>query len=61
MRRTAAAIHLVRRVSFLYLDGQFTALADLRGTDGVALDGAVRLDIDLDELAPGEQIENANA
>ena len=57
----AALREIAQRVSFLYLDGQFTALADLRGTDGVALDGAVRLDIDLDELAPGEQIENANA
>lgn len=56
----AALREMAQRVSFLYLDGQFTALADLRGTDGVVLDGAARLDITLDELAPGERIENAN-
>lgn len=56
----AALRDIAQRVSFLYLDGQFTALADLRGTDGVALDGAARLDIVLDELAAGERIENAN-
>lgn len=56
----AALRDIAQRVSFLYLDGQFTALADLRGTDGLALGEAVRLDITLDELAPGERIENAN-
>ena len=56
----AALREIAQRVSFLYLDGQFTALADLRGTDGVALDGAARIDIALDELAPGERMENAD-
>ena len=49
-----------RRVAFLFLDGQFTANADLRDSD-VSLADAIRLDITLDELAPGERIENANA
>lgn len=57
----AALREIAGRLSFLFLDGQFTALADLRGTDGVALDGAARLDMVLDELAPGERIEDANA
>ena len=57
----AALREIAQRVSFLYLDGQFTALTDLRGADGLALGDAVRLDITLDELAPGERIQNAKA
>ena len=49
-----------RRISFLFLDGQFTANADLRESD-VSLAGAIRLDITLEELAPGERTENAKA
>jgi hypothetical protein len=56
----AALQELASRLSFLYLDGQFTALADVRGSEGVNLDGAARLDIVLDELAPGERMEDAN-
>jgi hypothetical protein len=55
----AALRDLSRQISFLFLDGQFTANADLRGTS-VSLDPATRLDITLDELAPGERMENAN-
>ena len=55
----AALRDLSRQISFLFLDGQFTANANLRQTD-VSLAGATRLDIVLDELAPGERIEDAN-
>jgi hypothetical protein len=55
----AALRALSRQVSYLFIDGQFTANADLRGSD-VSLAGATRLDIVLDELAPGERMENAN-
>ena len=55
----AALREIGARLSFLYLDGQFTALANVRGTDGVSLDGAARVDITLDELARGEPMENA--
>jgi hypothetical protein len=54
----AALRDLSRRISFLFLDGQFTANADVRDTD-ISLDGATRLDVTLDELAPGERMENA--
>jgi hypothetical protein len=54
----AALRDLSRRISFLFLDGQFTANADVRDTD-ISLDGAARLDVTLDELAPGERMENA--
>jgi hypothetical protein len=56
----AALSHLATRVRFLFLDGQFTALADERGNSALKLDGATRLDIVLDELAPGERIQDAS-
>ena len=59
LTQEAALRDLSRRISFLFLDGQFTANADLRGSD-VSLDGAARLDITLDELAPGERMQDAN-
>lgn len=56
-----AALRVIgQRMGFLYLDGQFTALADLRGNDAVHLDGAPRVDVVLDELAPGEPIQDAS-
>jgi hypothetical protein len=55
----AALRDVSRQTSFLFLDGQFTANADLRESD-VSLAGATRLDIVLDELAPGERMENAD-
>jgi hypothetical protein len=48
---------IARNLRFLWLDGQFTAVADARA--GVNLDGAARLDITLDELAPGERAVDA--
>ena len=56
----AALEHLARRLRFLFLDGQFTALVDERGNGALDLDGAERLDIALDELAPGERIQDAS-
>ena len=49
----AALRDLAEHLRFLWLDGQFTAVADARA--GVNLEGAARLDIVLDELAPGER------
>ena len=44
---------------FLWLDGQFTAVADARDDPHLDLDGAVRVDIELDELKPGERMYDA--
>jgi hypothetical protein len=56
----AALRDLSEHLRFLFLDGQFTALENLRGHDGINLDGATRLDIVLDELHPGEPIQDAS-
>jgi len=48
---------LAEKLHFLWLDGQFTAVADARA--GVDLEGATRLDIVLDELEPGERMYDA--
>lgn len=50
---------IAARVRFLWLDGQFTAVADARDDRDLNLDGAVQLDILLDELKPGERIVDA--
>jgi hypothetical protein len=55
----AALRHIADNIRFLYLDGQFTALADLREEGQVHLDGAPRIDVMLDELKTGEPIEDA--
>ncbi|VWX62505.1 conserved hypothetical protein [Burkholderiales bacterium 8X] len=52
---------MARGLSFLHLDGQFTALADLRGESGPDLSKAVRLDIELDELGASEPAVDPNA
>jgi hypothetical protein len=57
----AALRHIVDHVRFLYLDGQFTALADMRGNAGVHLDGAPRIDVMIDELQSREPIEDTTA
>jgi hypothetical protein len=44
---------------FLWLDGQFTAVADAREGGTLDLDGASQVQITLDELAPGERIFDA--
>lgn len=49
---------IVKQMSFLYLDGQFTALADVRQDASVHLDGAQQLDIVVDELQPHERMED---
>jgi hypothetical protein len=48
---------LAQKLHYLWLDGQFTAVADAR--DSVDLEGATRLDIVLDELEPGERMYDA--
>lgn len=50
---------IARHLRFLWLDGQFTAVADARDDPGLDLDGAVELDITLDELKPGERAYDA--
>lgn len=47
-------------ISFLYLDGQFTALPDARGPEGPDLAEALQLAITLDELGEGEPAININ-
>src|SRR5215211_3234992 len=41
----AALRHIADNIRFLFLDGQFTALKDLRGTDEVNLDGAAQVEV----------------
>lgn len=53
----AALADVAEKLRYLWLDGQFTAVADARA--GVDLTGASRLDIVLDELAPGERAYDA--
>jgi hypothetical protein len=53
----AALREIASRLHFLWLDGQFTALPDVR--QGLDLSGAAKLEIALDELGPGERIEDA--
>jgi hypothetical protein len=47
------------KMRFLWLDGQFTAVADAREGGELNLQGATRLDITLDELKPGERMYDA--
>lgn len=57
----AALQDLGQRIGFLHLDGQFTALADLREGTPPSLEDAARIEIELDELAPGEPAIKPNA
>jgi hypothetical protein len=50
---------IAQHLRFLWLDGQFTAVADARDNPDLNLDGATQLDIVLDELQPGERIYDA--
>jgi hypothetical protein len=50
---------LAQHLRFLWLDGQFTAVADARDDPGLDLDGATQLDFELDELPPGERAFDA--
>ena len=47
------------KMRFLWLDGQFTAVADARDGGDLNLEGATRLDIVLDDLKPGEPVVDA--
>lgn len=49
---------IARHLRFLWLDGQFTAVGDAREGD-LDLSEAVQLDIELDELGPGEPAVDA--
>jgi hypothetical protein len=51
--------HIGGQLRFLWLDGQFTAVADARDDADLNLDGATQLDILLDELKPGERAVDA--
>jgi len=53
----AAMRDAAARMGFLYLDGQFTAVAPIGAT--THLDGAETVDLVLDELQPGERMEDA--
>jgi uncharacterized protein YegP (UPF0339 family) len=54
------ALHAIARdIRFLWLDGQFTAVADARDQPGLNLDGATRVTIELDEMPPGERAYDA--
>jgi hypothetical protein len=55
----AALRHIVDHIRYLYLDGQFTALADMHGNQAVHLDGAPRIDVMVDVLQRGEPMEDA--
>lgn len=55
----AALREIGERAGFLYLDGQFTAVADLREGTPPDLSKAEALEITLDELQPGERMEDA--
>lgn len=50
---------LAAHLRFLWLDGQFTAVADARDDPALDLQNAARLDIELDELPPGERTFDA--
>ena len=53
----AAMRDAAQRMGFLFLDGQFTAVAPVGPT--AHLDGAQEVDVVLDELQPGERMEDA--
>lgn len=52
----AALSHVAAMVSFLFLDGQFTALEDLGGADRPDLVDAPQLEVTLDPLGRGEKM-----
>ncbi|MFL6691995.1 MAG: hypothetical protein ACJ8GO_03460 [Ramlibacter sp.] len=53
----AAMRDAAQRMGFLFLDGQFTAVAEVGPT--THFDGAQAVDLVLDELQPGERMEDA--
>ena len=55
----AALRDIAARVRFLWLDGQFTAVADARESPDLNLEGATAVDATIDELKPDEKIVDA--
>ena len=55
----AAMADAAERMGFLYLDGQFTAVADARGQPGFDLSGAPGIELVIDELPARERVEDA--
>ena len=55
----AAMADAAGRMGFLYLDGQFTAVADSREQHALSLDDAPAIELAIDELPSGERIEDA--
>lgn len=55
----AALRDVAARAGFLYLDGQFTAVADLREGTAPDLSQAEQVEMVIDELQPGERMEDA--
>lgn len=51
-----ALAHIAQTTTFLFLDGQFTALEDLGGTDRPDLADVPRLEVTLDPLGRGEKM-----
>ena len=51
-----ALAHIAQTTTFLFLDGQFTALEDLGGADRPDLADAPQLEVTLDPLGRGEKI-----
>jgi hypothetical protein len=47
--------NIAERIRFLWLDGQFTAVADAKEDASLNLDGAKQIDVEIDELPPGER------
>lgn len=55
----AAMADAAERMGFLYLDGQFTAVADARELSSLNLDNAPAIELMLDELKAGERMQDA--
>jgi hypothetical protein len=55
----AALREAAARMGFLYLDGQFTAVADAGDAVRSSLGQAVQVELTIDELQPGERMEDA--
>jgi hypothetical protein len=55
----AALKDVAGKVRFLWLDGQFTAVADARDDPALNLDGVPQFEVMLDELGPDERIYDA--
>jgi hypothetical protein len=55
----AAMADAAGRMGFLYLDGQFTAVADARDQPELHLEDAPAIELTLDELPAGERMEDA--